>query len=108
MAQVRPARHLVTLPHAKGAAVNYAALLGVVAAVAFTLPLLARLAVSLGLPRDLGVAVSLLIAVIAAGIWYVRSVKARSLPSETLPVSGGGKIAGDSAGGDVEEEDASL
>lgn len=52
---------------------NYAALLGVIAAATFTLPLLARLAVSLGLHRGTGVAVSLAIAVAVALWWYVRA-----------------------------------
>jgi len=53
--------------------VNYAALLGLLAAVTFTLPLLARLAESLGLHRSAGVAVSLAIAVIVALGWFVRA-----------------------------------
>lgn len=58
---------------------NYAALLGVVAAVAFMLPLLARLAELLGLHRNLGVGVSLIIAAGAAAVWYVKSVRSRSV-----------------------------
>jgi len=53
--------------------VNYAALLGVIAAATFTLPLLARLAESLGLHRSTGVVVSLAIAVAVALGWYVRA-----------------------------------
>ncbi|HRP47708.1 MAG TPA: hypothetical protein PLT07_09185 [Trueperaceae bacterium] len=57
---------------------NYAALLGVLTAVTFTLPLVARLAGALGLHRNMGVAVSLLLAVLTAGAWYVKSVRERS------------------------------
>ncbi len=52
---------------------NYAALLGLLAAVTFALPMLARLAESLGLHRGAGVAVSLAIAAVAALGWYVRA-----------------------------------
>ncbi len=52
---------------------NYAALLGLLAAVTFTLPLLARLAESLGLHRVTGVAVSLAIAVAVTLGWFVRA-----------------------------------
>lgn len=52
---------------------NYAALLGVLAAATFTLPLLARLAESLGLPRGAGVAVSLAIAITFSLGWYARA-----------------------------------
>lgn len=62
----------------QGHEVNYAALLGVVAAGAFTLPLLARLAELLGLHRNLGVGVSLMIAAATAAAWYVKSVRGRS------------------------------
>lgn len=53
--------------------VNYAALLGVLAAVTFTLPLLARLAETLGLHRSTGVAVGLALAACVALGWYVRA-----------------------------------
>ena len=52
---------------------NYAALLGVLAAATFTLPLLARLAESLGLPRGAGVGVSLVVAVAVSLGWYARA-----------------------------------
>lgn len=55
---------------------NYAALLGVIAAAAFTLPLLAHAAQMLGLPRVAGVAVSLAAALLAAGVWYWRARRA--------------------------------
>ena len=64
---------------------NYAALLGIVAAAAFMLPLLARLAELQGLHRNLGVAVSLMIAVVTAGIWYVRSVRSRAAAKRRGP-----------------------
>ncbi len=53
--------------------VNYAALLGLLVAVTFSLPMLARLAEYLGLHRDAGVAVSLAIAVVAALGWFARA-----------------------------------
>jgi len=65
--------HLVAWPGDEDAAVNYAALLGVLAAATFTLPLLARLAESLGLPRGAGVAVSLVVAVAVSLGWYARA-----------------------------------
>ena len=46
-------------------------------AVTFSLPLVARLAESLGLHRNMGVAVSLILALLAAAAWYVKSVRDR-------------------------------
>ncbi len=63
---------------------NYAALLGVIAAAAFTLPLLAHGAQRLGLPRAAGVAVSLATALLAAGFWYWRARRAVRLADHRL------------------------
>lgn len=52
---------------------NYAALLGLLAAATFTLPLLVHLAQAVGLPRTVGVALSLLIAAAVASGWYLRA-----------------------------------
>ncbi len=52
---------------------NYAALLGLLVAVTFGLPMLARLAASLGLHRDAGVAISLAVALLAALGWFARA-----------------------------------
>lgn len=56
-----------------GTVLNYAALLGLLVAVTFALPMLARLAVSLGLHRDAGVVVSLAVALLAALGWFARA-----------------------------------
>ncbi|MFO7544923.1 MAG: hypothetical protein R6W77_05450 [Trueperaceae bacterium] len=84
---------------------NYAALLGVIAAAAFTLPLLAHAAQMLGLPRVAGVAVSLAAALLAAGVWYwrarraVRAARARRAARAQGPAQRGPKS---------EERDASV
>ena len=86
---------------------NFAALLGVLAAVTFSLPLVARLAESLGLHRNAGVAVSLLLAGVAAGAWYVKSVRARA----SIPLRGrvrSGRVGTDFEGGTKKEHDASV
>lgn len=85
---------------------NYAALLGVVAAVAFTLPLLARLAEVLGLHRNLGVAVSLIIAAVAAAAWYVKSVRSRSVALRRAARAKG--RMSEAMGEPAEERDAGL
>lgn len=86
---------------------NYAALLGVIAAAAFTLPLVARLAVSLGLPRATGVAVSLLTAVLAAAIWYVKARRAAAKPRVETP-AGRVKLLREPSLLSVEEENAGV
>ena len=86
---------------------NYAALLGVLVAVTFCLPLVARLAESLGLHRSMGVAVSLLLAVLGAAAWYVRAVRFRSAGSQRRP-AGGGKVGADSLEEPKKEHDASV
>lgn len=86
---------------------NYAALLGVIAAATFSLPLLARLAESLGLPRSMGVGVSLLIAALAAGAWYVRAKHARGRTTRQDAASGG-KLTEGPQEGPSEEDDAGL
>lgn len=55
------------------ASVNYAALLGVIAAAAFAVPLLAAAGAALGLPRGTGFVVSLLAAVALTSYWWVRA-----------------------------------
>lgn len=87
---------------------NYAALLGVLAAVTFTLPLLALLAESLGLHRNAGVAVSLLIAVLAAAVWYVRSSSGRSRQGQRAPAAGATLTDGGPLPGATKEDDAGL
>lgn len=52
---------------------NYAALLGVIAAAAFAVPLLAAAGAALGLPRGTGFVVSLLAAVALTSYWWVRA-----------------------------------
>lgn len=65
---------------------NYAALLGVIAAAAFTLPGVALLAESLGLHRSAGVAASMGVALLTAAGWFVRARRAgRSTGREPLP-----------------------
>lgn len=65
---------------------NYAALLGVIAAAAFTLPGLALLAEALGLHRSAGVATSLGVALLTALGWFVRARRAgASAERERLP-----------------------
>lgn len=68
---------------------NYAALLGVLTAVTFSLPLVARLAEALGLHRNMGVAVSLLLAVLTAGTWYVKSDRTRGAKVKRSPLKKG-------------------
>ncbi len=86
---------------------NFAALLGVLAAVTFSLPLVARLAESLGLHRNAGVAVSLLLALAAAGAWYVRSVGARAA-TPLRGRAGSGRMDEDPEDGSKKEHDASV
>lgn len=52
---------------------NYAALLGVIAAAAFAVPLLAAAGAALGLPRGTGFVVSLAAAIALTTYWWVRS-----------------------------------
>lgn len=86
---------------------NYAALLGVVIAVTFTLPLVARLAESLGLPRGMGVVVSLALALVAAAVWYVRSLRVRGGAAKRHS-PGGGKLTGGSSYEPKKESDAGV
>ncbi|MFA5550781.1 MAG: hypothetical protein WDA03_04110 [Trueperaceae bacterium] len=86
---------------------NFAALLGVLAAVTFTLPLVAKLAESLGLHRNTGVAVSLLLACVAAGAWYVKSVRARGA-APTRRRAPSGRVEQGPAEGVEKEHDAST
>jgi hypothetical protein len=86
---------------------NYAALLGVLAAVTFTLPLLALLAESLGLHRNAGVTVSLLIAVLAAAVWYIRSSRVRSQQAQR-GASAGARLTDGPSVGATEEDNARL
>ncbi len=53
--------------------VNYAALLGVIAAAAFAVPLLAAAGSALGLPRGTGFVVSLIAASLLTVYWWVRA-----------------------------------
>lgn len=93
---------------------NYAALLGVVAAAAFTLPLLAHAAQLLGLPRVAGVAVSLATALLAAGVWYWRARRAERAArrSERRPTVNAAAVPDDRAVArgvlEAEERDASV
>ena len=86
---------------------NYAALLGVITAVTFTLPLVARLSEMLGLPRSTGVVVSLLFGLLAAGAWYVRSMRVRGAPAPRRPREGG-KMPGGPPYGPPKESDAGV
>jgi hypothetical protein len=86
---------------------NYAALLGVLTAVTFTLPLVARLAGALGLHRNMGVAVSLLLAVLAAAAWYVKSVRERGA-SPLRRAAEGGRLLEGPPDEPPKEHDASL
>ena len=86
---------------------NFAALLGVLTAVTFTLPLVAKLAESLGLHRNAGVAVSLLLACVAAAAWYVKSVRARSAAPARRPAPSGRVVEGPADGAE-KEHDAST
>ena len=86
---------------------NYAALLGVLVAVTFCLPLVARLAESLGLHRNMGVAVSLLLAMIGAAAWYVRAVRFRAAASQRRPGLGG-KVGAGPSEEPTKEHDASV
>lgn len=61
---------------------NYAALLGVIAAAAFTLPGLALLAESLGLHRNAGVATSLGVALLVAAGWFIRARRANRVAAQ--------------------------
>lgn len=82
---------------------NYAALLGVIAAAAFTLPGLALLAEALGLHRNAGVATSLGVALLVAAGWFMRARRAnrtaaREQPPESKPtISGGIFLTGSSS-----------
>ncbi len=64
---------------------NYAALLGVIAAAAFAVPLLAAAGAALGLPRGTGFVVSLLAAIALTTYWWVR---ARQELEDAQPPSG--------------------
>lgn len=86
---------------------NYAALLGVLVAVTFSLPLVARLAESLGLHRNMGVAVSLILALLAAAAWYVKSVRVRGSTYQRRKVQGGRVVEGSSTE-PTKEHDASV
>lgn len=86
---------------------NYAALLGVITAVTFTLPLVARLAEMLGLPRSSGVVVSLGLALVAAGVWYVRSMRVRGGTAPRRSPDGG-KLTGGSSYEPPKESDAGV
>lgn len=87
---------------------NYAALLGVIAAAAFTLPGLALLAEALGLHRNAGVATSLGVALLTAVWWFVRARRAgppsdrEQLSDAPALLSGGGPGAAELL--DVKEE----
>lgn len=85
---------------------NYAALLGVLTAVTFTLPLVALLAEALGLHRNMGVAVSLLLALLAAAYWYVKSVRSKSAASRQD--GEGGRVTGGSSYEPPKEKGAGL
>ncbi len=93
---------------------NYAALLGLLAAATFTLPLLARLAEMLGLHRNAGVAASLVVATLAAAAWYVKASQVRARPAERRAgtdrrgAAGGSRVDGGSSIGPVEEDDAGI
>lgn len=91
----------------EGAQLNYAALLGVLAAVTFTLPLLALLAESLGLHRNAGVAVSLSIAALAAAVWYFRASRVRSQQAQR-GAGGGARLTDGPSAGATKEDDARL
>ncbi len=83
--------------------VNYAGLLGLVAATAFTLPLLTQFGEYAGLPRLLSIALSLLLAVVAAA-WLLgavyRTQRALQLPpSERKTASGGNSSSSEQAPG---------
>ncbi len=76
---------------------NYAALLGVIAAAAFTLPGVALLAEGLGLHRSAGVAASLGLALLTAVGWFFRARSAgRSSDRERLPEPPATPVAGHS------------
>ncbi len=64
---------------------NYAALLGVIAAAAFTLPGVALLAEGLGLHRNAGVAASLGVAALTAVGWFLRARRAGDKAEPELP-----------------------
>lgn len=86
---------------------NYAALLGVLAAVTFTLPLIASLAEMLGLHRSAGVATSLGIAALAAVIWYLKaSGRGMSRAASRRGSRPDGRVNG--AARAAEEDDAGL
>jgi len=56
--------------------VNYAALLGVVTAVAFAVPLAAAAVTALGLPRGTGFTATMLLAALFVAYWFVRARRA--------------------------------
>ena len=87
---------------------NYAALLGVLAAATFTLPLLARLAEALGLHRNAGVAVSLLVAGLTVVGWYVRASRVRARPTERADGAHAGRLGSGLVLEPPEEDDAGL